>query len=277
MRLRLLIIILFLGAVMPLSAQVIGDLLEDETVLKAEVKQVNQFFRRFNSEEDVEGERLYEGQKGYHDNNLRKMAIPMLFDRETSYFNKITQEDFINKVTDKKNPVYLNFHGGEWFAEVVVYMLYYGRSAEAHLFLKIQEEPVGSKWVISSVYFEPFNALFFKDPKGVDKFLHPMSHELDFMNLYKVFQNNTMVEYYAYDNYLPDYLSIFIYEMKMGHLKFESVKKVKFHFFQVDGYYFQLEEFNRPSFNNGWLITRLEKINPEQKENLLKSIYHEAD
>ena len=104
-----------------------------------------------------------------------------------------------------------------------------------------------------------------------------MSHELDFMNLAKVFRDHSMVEYYAYDNYLPDYLSIFIYEMKMKHLKFEGVKKVKFHFFQVDQFYFMIEEYNRAGFNNGWLISKLEEIDEKEKNNLLNTIYHESN
>lgn len=277
MRKLLLSILILLNAGLFVRAQVIGELFEDESVLYAETKQVNQFFKRFNSEEDKDGNRLYDGDPGYHDNNLRKVSLPMIFDRETSYFNKNIEKKFIANVTDKKDPVYLQFHGGEWFAEVVIYTLYYGRSAEAHLFLKLQEEEVGSKWVLSRVYFEPFNALFFDNPSGVDKFLHPMSHELDFMNLAKVFRDHSMVEYYAYENYLPDYLSIFIYEMKMKHLIFEGVKKVKFHFFQVDQFYFMIEEFNRPGFNNGWLISKLEEIDEKQKNNLLNTIYHEGN
>lgn len=257
-----------------LRAQVIGELLEDESVLYAETKQVNQFFRRFNSEEDGQGEKIYEGNPAYRNNHIRKQTIPLLFDLESSSIPKSVEKDFIKDVTDK--PVYLNFHGGDWMAEVVIEVNYNGMSKEAHLFLKLQEEAVGSKWVLSQVYFEPFAHLFFKDPEGTDKFLHPMSHELDFMNLAKVFRVESQVEYYTYQNFVPDFLSIFIYEMKMDHIQFEGVKKVNFHFFQVDGYYFKIEEFNRLSYNNGWLITKLEEIDLKAKNQLLKDIYNDG-
>jgi hypothetical protein len=266
-----------LNAGLFVRAQTIGNPIEDETVLYAETKQVNQFIKRFNSEEDKDGNRLYEGDLGYHDNNLRTMALPMIFDNETSFISKSTQNKFIKKVTDTKNPIYLDFHGGEWFAEVIIYALYYGRSAEARLFLKIQEEEVGSKWVISQVYFEPFNAMFFKNPSGKDKFLHPMSHELDFINLEKIFRDNSLIEYYAYGDFWPDYLSIFLYEMKKKNLKFEGVKKVKLHFFQIDGYYFTLDEFNRPGYNAGWLISDLKEVSDIEKDNILNKIYHEGN
>lgn len=272
---KYLLIVLFLLTGPFLRAQVIGDLFEDETVLYAETKQVNQFFRRFNSEEDGQGEKIYAGNPAYRDNYLRKQTLPLIFDQESTQISKSIKASFIKDVTNSKDPVYLDFHGGEWFAEVVVNVIYNGVNNEAHLFLKLQEESVGSKWVLSQVYFKPFAQLFFKDPEGTDKFLHPLSHELDFMNLGKVFREESQVEYYTYQSFVPDFLSIFIYELKMDHLRFVGVKKVNFHFFQVEGYYFKLEEFNRSGFNNGWLITKLEEIDLLDKNQLLKDIYYE--
>lgn len=274
---RILLTVLFLlTGPLFLRAQVIGDLLEDESVLYAETKQVNQFFRRFNSEEDGQGEKIYEGNPGYRNNHLRKKTLPLIFDRETSMIGKSIESKFIKDVTNSKDPIYLDFHGGDWFAEVLINVNYNGLDKVAHLYLKLQEEEVGSKWVLTKVYFDPFARLFFKDPQGTDKFLHPMSHELDFMNLAKVFRVESQVEYYAYDNFIPDFLSIFIYEMKMNHIQFEGIQKVKFHFFQVDGYYFKIEEFNRLSFNNGWLITQMEEMDDAAKNELLNTIYYEG-
>jgi hypothetical protein len=271
----LVVIISFCFLFSDASAQLIGDVFEDEELLSAEVKQVNQFFRRFNAEEDKDGVRLQSDNPTYRNNSVRKATIPMLFDRQNNAIGGTIQSTFINKITDDLKPVYLDFHGGEWFAEVVVYAFFKGRNAEAHLYLKLQEEEVGSKWVLSRVYFEPFNALFFKDPEGVEKFLHPMSHELDFMNLTKAFRDKSRVEYFTYENYIPDYLSIFLYELKTGNLKYEGVKSVSFHFFQIPGYYFRLDDFNRQGFNTGWLISDLREIQPDEKVFLLSTLYHE--
>lgn len=272
---RLLLTLLLIMPGLFLRAQVIGDLFEDESVLYAETKQVNQFFRRFNSEEDGNGERVYQGDPTFHNNHLRKQTIPLLFDKESQEINSSIEKKFIKEVTNSDNPVYLDFHGGEWFAEVLINVKFQGSIQVAHLYLKLQEEDVGSKWVITRVYFEPFARLFFKDPEGTDKFLHPLSHELDFMNLAKVFREESQVEYYTYQNFVPDFLSMFIYEMKMNRLQFEGVKKVYFHFFQVEGYYFKLVEFNRSGFNNGWLITQLDEIDDAKKNELINTLYYE--
>lgn len=99
-----------------------------------------------------------------------------------------------------------------------------------------------------------------------------MSHELDFMNLRKAFENKNP-ESYTTDEYTPDYLTLLLYEMKKGNMKFETVKNVRFHFFGIDGWYFELSHFNRPGFNTGWLISNLVKANENEKEQLKAYIY----
>jgi hypothetical protein len=58
--------------------------------------------------------------------------------------------------------------------------------------------------------------------------------------------------------------------MRKGNLKFKSVEEMKFHFFQINGWYFELSEFNRPGYNSGWLISSLVKVNNEAEKTLLK-------
>jgi len=65
-------------------------------------------------------------------------------------------------------------------------------------------------------------------------------------------------------------LSLLIYEIKLGNLKFERSGLLKFHFFQIDGWYFEISYFNRPGYNSGWLISKLYKINQKEKEELIK-------
>jgi hypothetical protein len=83
------------------------------------------------------------------------------------------------------------------------------------------------------------------------------------------------VELYASREYHPDFLTLFIYEIKSGNLTFKNVKNTKFHFFQVPGWYFELVNFNRKTYNSGWLIANLLKITKPEKELMLKFIYHE--
>lgn len=140
------------------------------------------------------------------------------------------------------------------------------------LFLAVEKEGLGSKWVITNVYFSEFNKLF---PTGeiTEKekyFLHPMSHELDFMNIYKAFQNSDVIEYYASKEYQPDYLTLFFYEIKQGHLVFQHVDAVKFHVLQIKDWYFEVSWFNRSGLNSGWLMSNVVYMPEKEKVNLIK-------
>ncbi|MBU2649647.1 MAG: hypothetical protein KKA81_01820 [Bacteroidetes bacterium] len=259
-------------------SQSIGDYIGDESAMYAETKQVNQFFRRFNGEEDVKGERYYPKDSEYRSYKLRKKYLPILFDMESGWVKPELREEFIEHVNGKKESLFLDFHGGEWFAELKTLFYYQGVEKELTLYLELQQEKVGSKWVISHVFFPPFQDVLKKTDTSVfndSKFLHPLSHELGFMNIFRVFNDSDSLEYYLRRDYNPDYLSLFLYEIKKGNLRFKTVTTVRFHFFQVSGWYFELSYFNRPGYNTGWLISNLLKINNNDEEVLKKYIYHE--
>lgn len=274
MRLTISVVVLQLVCTL-VSAQDIGSYLGDESFMYAETKQINQFFRRFNSEEDLEGKRIYKGNQNYRSKDFRSKYIEMLFDRQNENITDDLKKDFKNEVIDQKSPSFLDYYGGRWFAEVDTKFTYKGQSRTVVLFLELEKEKLGIKWVINNVYFYPFTKLFYTDSTALSKFLHPMSHELDFMNLIKVFNDPTTVEYYFDEEYRPDFRTLFLYEIKQGNLVFETVDKVSFHFFQLNDWYFQLKEFNRQGYNTGWLISNLSRIPEEQKDSLLKYIYYE--
>lgn len=272
--LALLLLLLTTGP--GLRAQGIGEYLGGEDVLYAETKQVNQFFRRFNGEEDSEGNRFYPKDEYYRDPRLRQKYLELLFDEQNRNLSDALKKEFIQDVNSPDDPQYLDFHGGSWFAEVKASFEYQGKEQEATLFLKLQEEKVGSKWILTKCHFAPFAKLFSSDTTGGKEFLHPLSHELDFMNLRKAFQDNKQkIDQFTERGYQPDYLSILLYELKKSNIRFKTVSDVKFHFFQVEGWYFQLARFNRSGYNRGWLISDLTKVSPREKELLTNYIYYD--
>lgn len=99
--------------------------------------------------------------------------------------------------------------------------------------MKLQAEGLGYEWVIDQVSFAPFKNLFNKPVGDQKDFLHPLSHELGFMNLRKALQDSNLPESFTANSYKPDYLAIFLYEMKQNNLRFITVSGLKFHFFQV--------------------------------------------
>ena len=97
-----------------------------------------------------------------------------------------------------------------------------------------------------------------------------MSHELDFMNIYKIFKEPEIIEYYASKTFEPDYLTLFFYEVKKGNLVFQNVDAVKFHVFQIKDWYFEVSWFNRSGSNSGWLISNLIYLPEKDKTELIK-------
>ncbi len=268
---HILLIIIEIAFVWPVMGQTIGNFQMDETELYAMTKQMGQFMRRFNYEEDQFGERLNPKDPRYRNNEMRRQSLPILFDQEKYGKQTDLQRYFIEDVT-KSDSTFMTFLGGRWYSEVSCTFKYNGKPVNAMLFLAVEKEGLGSKWVITNVYFSEFNKLF---PTGeiTEKekyFLHPMSHELDFMNIYKAFQNSDVIEYYASKEYQPDYLTLFFYEIKQGHLVFQHVDAVKFHVLQIKDWYFEVSWFNRSGLNSGWLMSNVVYMPEKEKVNLIK-------
>lgn len=256
-----------------LQAQIVSEDDEIERQLLASTKQLNQFFSRFNGEEDTKGREFEPEDRQYRNSRLRKRFLSILFDEENAGFSESLFEEFVNKVTSDDQPIFLDLQAKEWFAVVNTTFRYKGRSMPLTLYMQIQEEGLGYEWVIADISFEPYKTLFDKQRGQTKEFLHPMSHELDFMNLRKAMVKDGSPESYTLADFEPDLLTVFLYDVKMGNLTFETVNRLNYHFFSVDGWYFSLNNFNRPGYNTGWLISDLVKINTQQKEDLLKLLY----
>ena len=268
---NIVLLALTIAIVWPVAGQTIGDFKMDETELYAMTKQMGQFMRRFNYEEDQFGEKLNPKDPKYRSNEMRRKSLPILFDQQKYGSQTDLQRYFIEDVT-KGDSTYMTFLGGRWYSEVSCTFRYNGKPVNVMLILAVEKEGLGSKWVLTNVYFSEFNKLF---PNGEmaereKHFLHPMSHELDFMNIYKAFQNPEVIEYYASKEFQPDYLTLFFYEIKQGRMVFQHVDSVKFHVFQIKDWYFEVSWFNRSGLNSGWLMSNVIYMPEKEKTNLIK-------
>ena len=274
---RILLSFIFITFVIPiftLQAQTLSPSgqLGGEQVLFTMNKQVNQFVHRFNMEEDPFGKPLTTTDKRYHNNNMRKKLLPLMFDQYNPRTSGELRNYFIEDVTNTKHPVLLNFLDKNWYAEVSATFQNGGTEVNLILFLTLEEDGMGSKWIISNVYDNDLHQLFPQENESghMKYFLHPLSHEIDFMNLHKALDDPRHIEYYASTDYRPDYLTLFFYLMKTGNLRFEHINTVKFHFFQIKNWYFELSYFNRNNTNSGWLISNLKYLSDKEKARLIK-------
>ncbi|GAA4836002.1 hypothetical protein [Algivirga pacifica] len=246
----------------------------DESMMYAETKQVNQFIRRFNHEEDPSGKKYAPSSKEYRNNAERKKYLKALFDRRNNLISNRTKERFMESVLDSNNPQFIETHEDEWFAEVVADFIWKGSPVKINLFLELEEDNGGYKWVLSNLYFSPFVRAMENAPEK--KFMHPMSHELDFMNLIKALNDKDNLPDYAQKEFKADYLTLFFYEIQNNNLKFDNISEVKFHFFQIEGWYFEITEFNRNDYNSGWLISNLTDLSDANKDVMLRYILKQA-
>jgi hypothetical protein len=249
----------------------------DATALFAQTKQLTQFFRRFNGEEDARGNKLDSNNIQYRNTRLRTEFLGVLFDKKNTAITDYMKQQFIKDVTNEQHKKFLNFRGNDWYAEVNAVFTYQNRPVNILIYLELEQSGLGYKWVISNVYFDSFSQIFFH-PDTSDKsasFLHPMSHEIDFMNLRKAFADPKLIDYYAPKDYTPDFLTLFFEKVKAGQLIYKTINNVKFHFLQVDGWYFEVNDFNRSGFNSGWLVSSMLKISESEKVRLLKIYNHD--
>ncbi len=248
---------------------------EDESRLYAQSKQLNQFFRRFNGEEDEKGKRFYPGDRLFRSEKLRRKYLGVLFDEQNPGIDGGLKVSFAKDVLNAGDGSILKFHGDEWFAEVQTTFTMNGKEYPVTLFMELEKAQLGTKWSIYRVQADLFDRYFARDTTKAGRFLHPLSHELEFMNLRKALAEPDSVSQFAIRRFEPDHLTLLIYEVSRGNLRFKSVGDVKFHFFQINGWYFEVADFNREGYNTGWLISNLVRLNSEADKAALKRfLYH---
>lgn len=259
---RAAIVVCFYLLLAASSAAQIGLDLEREQQLQAATKQVNQFFRRFNGEEGPDGKRYYPSDPMYRAHAVRLAYLPQLFDKQSPISDSLKQA-FIQRVTAGEHEVFLSLHEGLFLAEVQTSFVLGGQPEPVTLYLKLQKEKVGSKWVITGAFAPYYQQLFKEDtlsgsPEG--PFLHPLSHELEFMNLRRAFEHPERMASYLAESYSVDHLSFLLLELKRGKAYFKTVTDVSFHSTQVPGWYFRLKQMHRAQWNSGWLIQHLARV-----------------
>ena len=157
------VLVILLGfSTMPVEGQSIGDVQMDEAHLYAMTKQMGQFIRRFNYEEDQFGNKINPADPSYHNQQKRQGSMAILFDQQTYGNQPDLQRFFIEDVTGNDS-TFMEFLGGRWYSEVSATFKYRGRDVSVIMILGVEQEGLGSKWVLNNIYFSEFNKLF---PKG---------------------------------------------------------------------------------------------------------------
>ena len=129
---------------------------EDEKMLQARVKQLDEFFARFNYEEDVRNVKIIDRS----DTIMRKKYIFSLFNEDLFKISNDSLVKLVNQFASYvvKYDFKLRFTDEQWFAEANCKVKYKGQEKKLQLVLKPEKiKGFEYKWVIVSAHADFLN------------------------------------------------------------------------------------------------------------------------
>jgi hypothetical protein len=242
---------------------------EFETIFAWEVKQVDEFMERFNNKDNTLIKNYKKDGNDAKSFNRERM-IKSLFDAQTKSWNFEEINSFIREVSSKS--LLLDFYDRDWYAKVNCSVTWKGSPQKAIIILKLQvNSDSSSKWVISGVSAPflsntTFTELDAQKSKDKSLSLNPVSHATDFMNLYKITENGENISnYFSPIEEQNKETKIFMQQCILQNLKIKNVANISYHFLQLNNWIFEVKQLNRQTKNSGWLITKLIKVNTQEK------------
>ncbi len=257
LRLSILLLCLYTNifATSVFAQQIVGtsEGFNEEEIMRR-VKQVDEFFKRFNYETDFEGKSM----AGKFDNQERMKYVFSLFD--TTFLAKTNQErrelieTFVKKACKDENGYFLNFNDGSWYADADCQVILNGKETSIKLLLKIERiDEKRNKWVIFDA-ISPILSLT-PEPKELKTVISPVDHEINFMKLADLTEMyHAGVTHFAHSDYKKDELSVFFWLIKNRMLKIKHVENLVFHFETIPDFVFTVKHTERKGNNSGWLI-----------------------
>lgn len=233
----------------------------------AHVTSMDEFMRRFNGKES---------KPGIEKDSLNRINnIIHLFDADLA--KKTTSKDSLkNAIMD------FALTAGNWekqltlkdsrvWAEAICRMKYKKKAIKVTLLMHLDSIGNGrSRWGIAGVKGLKEAGVY----TGNLSTISPVDHETHFISLEDFFLlNRELIPSLRAKGYTIDELSLFIGLSMSGSILFEHVEDLKFHFMEVPGYAFCVEEIGRDGYNAGWLITRLEKLSEKGKTKYFNDLF----
>ena len=267
MRVFVFIICLELGHLCGASAQTMVNPIDPN--YGAKVKLVDEFFDRFNGKEltpyiDKNGSDVQK------QNLLSLFNIGMFKSRKDPLF--LEADSLIAKIIG--DSIRLNYTDSLWFAKAKCLAVVNGKETELTVWLNVEKRTEDmSKWVIARAEGE---VLKMTPPKTkYDMMLLPNDHETNFISLHRMTKDTPKQSLrFARKDFAIDETSVFFTLISTGMLKIEFVSDLEFVFYQVPGYRFAINYYEREKANCGWLISSFEKVSESEKDKFI-SIMHE--
>ena len=227
----------------------------DEDALQFRVKQMDEFFTRFNYEIDGMGN----APKDTTDMKEYRKSILTLCNLD-KYKNEKGEIDatltkFIDYVVE--NNIKIHYEDSTWQAEAKGTISFENKKYDITYFLKTEYvSHFIFKWVLVDIQ-TPLFEQFPIQPTGIIT-ISPAEHGIGFMTLPETYNlNKTMVGTTFEKGYKRNHLVVFDYLMAVGKIKVNTITKVIYHFYlkNVD---FDVERIEKEKgYNQGWLINKI--------------------
>lgn len=231
----------------------------NETALQFRVKQVDEFFQRFNYEVRYTGEKPSDSRNSEQGRkNLMTLFNIDKFMKPNHQMDSLA-EDFIEYVL--KNNVKIHYADTCWYAEAKTSIVCDGKKHNATLILKTEHvKDVIYHWVIADVQ-SPLFASFPSKPKG-HLSISPAEHGVGFISVPESINLNRSALATAMPRgYKRDVLNVLDYLFASGKAKLGPITNVQYRF-NIGEYSFVLEHIEKEKgYNQGWLINSIEKNN----------------
>jgi len=237
-----------------------------------EVKEIDEFFERFNDEKGSFIRGVY---KAHHVkfNIPRRLLIRSLFNFENMAKDSVMINQFVSDVTKNKKPIYLNYYGDDWYAELTCKFKFKASSIEIPVIMKIEmTQNKGSKWMIVAVGSSALKSKIvvteMTQSKIKTNIISPTSNGTNFVSLKRAFDDKENLSDYFESAYVYDSNMLEFYNAILNSdIDFLDVIKIKYHFLLAGRWIFTVEDFIREELNSGWLINHMEKVSSVEMAN----------
>lgn len=274
MYLRLLLFVLFQLTIPSIHGQIV-NISADYVNLLHNISQLDDFFARFNGEQDGYFLKRLKQKQAYPIETIdREMLITSLFHySDSSTIDEKIIADFVADVTIHC-PEKLFYNSTDWYANAETIFQYQEDRIIVDFTLQytIDDFTKGASWEIvalSSCFFQEENQqksnCSLRPP--IIKAISPKSNEIFFSNLNKYFNKKEYLACY-FRNPTQESSKKIIHALCADQLKFIQVKEICYHFIQFENWIFELKYINsNPQYprNSGWLITALQKAEKHEK------------
>ena len=239
-----------------MEAQIFTNVI-DETALQFRVKQIDEFFVRFNYETDYKGEKpKLPYSREEHKKNLLTLLNIEKFTNANHQLDSIASK-FVDHIID--DSIQIHYEDTTWFSEARGSLVYNGKIRDVTVILKTERiKDVMYKWVVKDIQSSLFSP-FPKEPKDSIT-ISPAEHGIGFMTIPETFNlNKASVGTSFAKGYQRHNLIIFDFLMATGKIKMNAITKVIFHF-QLKDFDFDVERIEKDTgYNQGWLINKIRK------------------